>query len=53
VHPSVIRLRGRPAQEAEQTFLDLLRDAEAEAAAEAEREAQAWCAANDPSAECG
>jgi DNA-binding transcriptional LysR family regulator len=49
VHPGVIRLRGRPAGEAEQAFLDLLRDADAEA----EREAQAWCAENGLSAECG
>jgi len=49
VHPGVIRLRGRPAQEAEQAYLDLLRDADAAA----EREAQAWCAENGLSAECG
>jgi DNA-binding transcriptional LysR family regulator len=48
VHPGVIRLRGRPAQEAEQAYLDLLRDADAEA----EREARAWCAENGISAEC-
>jgi DNA-binding transcriptional LysR family regulator len=49
LHPAVVRLRGRPAQEAEQAFLDLLRDADAEA----EREAAAWCAANGVSPECG
>jgi hypothetical protein len=48
LHPGVIRLRGRPVGEAEQAFLDLLRDADAEA----EREARAWCAENGLSAEC-
>jgi DNA-binding transcriptional LysR family regulator len=49
VHPGVLRLRGRPPGEAEQAFLDLLRDADAEA----EAEAMAWCAANGLPAECG
>jgi DNA-binding transcriptional LysR family regulator len=49
LHPGVIRLRGRPAGEAEQAFLDLLHGADAEV----EREAQAWCAENGLSAECG
>lgn len=49
LHPGVVRLRARPAHEAEQAFLDLLRDADAEA----EREAQAWCAEHGLSAACG
>jgi hypothetical protein len=49
VHPCVIRLRNRRLQEAEQAFLDLLRDADAEA----EREAGAWFRAAGLSAECG
>ena len=48
LHPGIIRLRGRPLAEAEQAFLDLLRDADAES----EREAREWCAANGLSAEC-
>jgi hypothetical protein len=49
VHPGVVRLRGRPLGEAEQGFLDLLRDADAEA----ERDAIAWCAAAGLSPDCG
>lgn len=48
IHPGVLRLRGRPPAAAEQAFLDLLRDADAEA----EEEARAWCAANGLPAEC-
>lgn len=49
VHPGVVRLRGRPLGEAEQGFLDLLRDADAET----ERDAMAWCAAAVLSPDCG
>lgn len=48
VHPGVIRLRNRRLREAEQAFLDLLRDADAEA----ERDAMAWFRAAGISADC-
>ena len=49
IQPGVIRLRNHRPREAEQAFLDLLRDADAEA----EREAAAWFRAAGLSAECG
>jgi DNA-binding transcriptional LysR family regulator len=48
LHPGVIRLRGRPMGEAEQAYLDLLRDADAEM----ERDARAWCSAQGLTADC-
>lgn len=47
--PGVLRLRGRPRGEAEQAFLDLLRDADREIADESE----AWLAGLGLSAACG
>jgi DNA-binding transcriptional LysR family regulator len=49
VHPGILRLRNRAASEAEQAFLDLLHDADAEV----ERNARAWCAAEGHSTDCG
>lgn len=49
IHPGILRLRGRRLGEAEEGFLDLLRDADAEA----EREGRAICAELGLSAECG
>lgn len=51
VHAGILHLRNRAVSEAEQAFLDLLHDADAEA--EAERDARAWCAAEGHSTECG
>jgi DNA-binding transcriptional LysR family regulator len=48
LHPGVLRLRGRPPGEAEQAYLDLLRDAEREA----EEENRAWLAELGLSADC-
>jgi DNA-binding transcriptional LysR family regulator len=48
VHPGILRLRNSPPSEAEQAFLDLLRDADAEV----ERDALAWCAAAGLSPDC-
>ena len=49
VQPGVLRLRNRPPAEAEQAFLDLLRDADARA----EHDALAWCQAAGIPATCG
>jgi DNA-binding transcriptional LysR family regulator len=49
VHPGILRLRNRAASEAEQAFLDLLHDADAEV----ERDAWAWCAEGGYSTDCG
>ncbi|WP_270937348.1 LysR family transcriptional regulator [Falsiroseomonas oryzae] len=49
LHAGVVRLRGRPLGEAEQGFLDLLRDADREI----ERESQAWLAELGLSPDCG
>jgi DNA-binding transcriptional LysR family regulator len=49
LHPGVLRLRGRPASEAEQAFLDLLRDVDRVVQAES----RAWLAELGLSAECG
>lgn len=48
LHPGVVRLRGRPPGEAEQGFLDLLRDTDREV----EREAGAWLAGLGLPADC-
>ena len=48
VHPGVIRLRNRRLPEAEQAFLDLLRDI----SADEERDARAWCASVGLTADC-
>ncbi|MFM2147971.1 MAG: hypothetical protein RLZZ187_277 [Pseudomonadota bacterium] len=49
LYPGVVRLRGRPLGEAEQAFLDLVRDAEREIAEESET----WLAGLGLSAACG
>ncbi|WPB87313.1 LysR family transcriptional regulator [Sediminicoccus rosea] len=48
VHPGILRLRGRPLGEAEQAFLDLLRDADAAG----EREGRMICAELGLSPDC-
>lgn len=48
VHPGILRLRGRPLGEAEEAFLDLLRDADAAG----EREGRAICAELGLSPDC-
>jgi DNA-binding transcriptional LysR family regulator len=49
VHPGILRLRNRPPSEAEQAFLDLLQNADAES----ERDALAWCGAAGLPTDCG
>jgi hypothetical protein len=48
LYPGVVRLRGRPLGEAEQAFLDLVRDAEREIA----EDSAAWLAGLGLSAAC-
>jgi DNA-binding transcriptional LysR family regulator len=48
LHPCILRLRRRPLGEAEQAFLDLLRDVDREV----EQDALAWCAATGLSPDC-
>jgi DNA-binding transcriptional LysR family regulator len=49
VHPGILRLRNRAASDAEQAFLRMLDDADANV----ERDARAWCATAGVSTDCG